>query len=85
MKLIWEPKDIKAGLRYSREGIEEVWTIGYLSYAETDVKYVSVSDQDGRVTAPSTVKHLAAKLTEGEYVPVELLATGYFNGPELPL
>lgn len=75
MQVKWEEKDIKVGRRYSRPNIE-VWIIGYLSYEEDAGKsYVSISESDGMVTKPGTKAEVAEMLTEGRYLPVELLDT----------
>jgi len=73
MKVIWGAEDIKPGRRYSKHGIEETWMIGYISAVDGPVRYVSVSDQDGMVTEPSTKEDLARSLTEHDYLPMELL------------
>ena len=76
MKVIWKAEDIVPGRRYSKEGIKEEWIIGYLSNNYGDNRYVSISDQDGMVTAGTDKESLAARLTEGGYIPVELLKVG---------
>ena len=73
MKVIWESADIVAGRRYSREGLNDTWLIGYLSNETTEKRYVSISMSDGLVTLPKTKETLAYELTENGYVPVELL------------
>jgi hypothetical protein len=73
MKVIWETEDIKPGRRYSKEGIREKWTIGWLSDTDDETRYVSVSDQDGMVTKPRTKEQMAALLSSQAYLPVELL------------
>lgn len=73
MKVIWGPNDIISGRRYSRDGLAEKWIIGCLSTAESDERYVSVSELDGMVTNPHTKEQLAAMLTENAYLPVEIL------------
>ena len=73
MKVIWEVKDITPGRRYSKEGIGEKWIIGYLADQNGAARYVSVSDQDGMVTASKTKEQMAIDLTECGYLPVEVL------------
>ncbi len=73
MKVTWEEKDITPGRKYSKEGMGEKWIIGFLSNVDGAERYVSVSDQDGMVTAPRTKEQMAQTLTEDSYMPVELL------------
>lgn len=61
------------GRRISKPGIEEVWTLGFLSFSEDEAKYVLISDQDGMVTIPKTIEGLVDTLNRGAYYPVELL------------
>lgn len=73
MKVEWEPDDIIPGRRYGRNGLNEVWLIGYLAEANAPRKFVSISMFDGLVTRALTCEELAAELTHAGYVPVEIL------------
>ena len=73
MKCIWEEKDIRTGRRYSRPGLGEDWIIGYLSAADNDRRYCSISTADGLVTAPRSKREFADHLTKEDYLPVELI------------
>ena len=75
MKVEWEAKDIRPGRRYRKEGCGEVWLIGYLAADDTQGRYVSISECDGMVTSGSTKDGLAAMLTAGRYLPVEICNT----------
>lgn len=72
MKVVWEEEDIMVGRRYSRKGIE-TWLIGFLAGGEEGCNYVSVSLADGMVSPAETKAGMARKLTEGAYLPVEVL------------
>lgn len=73
MKVEWEESDIVTGRKYSKKGISEIWMIGHVTHLFGAGKYVSVSLSDGMVTDVFTKEDLAKDLTEGEYVPLELL------------
>lgn len=73
MKVEWEESDIKPGRRYGRPKTAELWIIGFLAGANSDIRYVSISLSDGMVTKPASLAGLAATLTEGGYQPEELL------------
>lgn len=81
MKVTWEAEDIIPGRRYSKPGIQEVWTIGFLAAEQTQVRYVSVSNQDGMVTPPMAKGDLAASLNTSEYIPVELIPGKMVKNP----
>jgi len=68
MRYQWEAKDIKAGTRYTRKGIEEVHMVGYLA-DRLDRQYVSISLQDGMVQPSRSVEEWAAVLTAEGYEP----------------
>jgi hypothetical protein len=72
MKFVWEDSDIVVGSRYSREGVREVWMIGYLP-ALDERRYVSISLSDGMVTHPLYKHEMALSLTGQEYVPEKYL------------
>jgi hypothetical protein len=73
MKVLWEANDIRAGRRYSKDGLNEVWIIGYDPLRPQ--AYFSISLSDGLISngKGSTRDELAADLTTNKYVPVELL------------
>lgn len=73
MKVTWEASDIKAGRRYSKPGISEIWMIGYLAGADEPNRWVSISSEDGMVTLPYTREQMAESLTNAEYLPVEVM------------
>lgn len=73
MKFHWESTDIRAGRKYSRPTIKEIWMVGYLSNVHDDRRYVSISMSDGMVTVPYSAEELATTLTDGRYVPIEFL------------
>lgn len=73
VKVIWDPDDIKPGRRFSKAGIKEKWSIGYISGMSAAARYVTVSDCDGMVTEPRTKEQMAQALTENGYLPIELL------------
>jgi hypothetical protein len=76
MKFIWEENDIKAGTKYSREGLNEVWMIGYMSdfdWNDAKRRHVHVSMEDGMVTTPYNRAEMASMLNEGKYVPLKFL------------
>lgn len=72
MKVIWEPKDIQCGRKYTREGLSETWMIGFLSTEEGAARYVSISDQDGMITRAETKESMAELLTKNDYLPREI-------------
>jgi hypothetical protein len=75
MKVTWDEKDIRAGLRYGRATIRERWIIGYdPTLPAGEKRWVSVSLQDGMVTRAQTAHELAVSLTESGYVPEALLS-----------
>lgn len=76
MKVEWEAEDIVPGRRYGKEGLREKWVIGYLSFADGQERYVSISDQDGMVTEPKAKEQMARNLTENGYLPLELIREG---------
>jgi len=73
MKIIWEAEDIKPGRRYINKDTG-IWLIGYRADADDcRARYVSVSENSGRVTSPYTKEELAGILNENGYVPVDIL------------
>lgn len=73
MKFIWEETDIVGGRKYNRDGLTEIWMIGYQYNEAGNQEYVSISLTDGIVTIPSSKPALAADLTMAGYVPCEFL------------
>lgn len=51
MKYIWEPEDIKPGLRTKPQHAKEVWMVGYDSAVTGEDKYFMVSTLDGMMSA----------------------------------
>lgn len=79
MKVIWDVVDIRVGRRYAKSTSTEEWLIGYLSYSDDDVRYVSISTVDGLVTPPQTAEVLADLLTKNEMFPVEFLKENSYD------
>jgi hypothetical protein len=73
MRITWEEKDIRAGLRYGKSSIRERWIIGYIASSTQEKRWVSVSLMDGMVTPAHSQHELAISLTESGYVPEALL------------
>lgn len=74
MRVTWEEKDIRAGLRYGKATIRERFIIGYdPSLPAGEKRWVSVSLADGMVTRAQSAHELAVSLTESGYVPESLL------------
>lgn len=73
MRVVWEEDDIKPMVQYSRPGLSEKWTIGYVVTAEGPNRYVSISDRDAMVTGSLSKADLAGLLTKEGYLPVELV------------
>jgi hypothetical protein len=72
MKIIWEVEDIKPGRRYINKDTG-IWLIGYRADADDcRARYVSVSENSGRVTSPYTKEELAGILNENGYLPVDI-------------
>lgn len=72
MKIVWEAKDIKVGMLYSKPGIREKWMIGYRYDSKGDRQIVSISMDDGFVTHSTTEEDLARLLTIEGYWPLIL-------------
>lgn len=73
MKIVWEAKDIKVGLLYSKPGIREKWMIGYQYDEQGDRQIVSISMDDGFVTLSTTEDDLARLLNVEGYWPMSLI------------
>lgn len=69
MKYIWEAKDIKTGIMVTKDGISEVWMIGYRVDAEKPDYLTTNSLSDGKVSNVRNATDLAQCLTNGMYVP----------------
>lgn len=72
MKVIWEVKDIRPGIRYKRPGSTETWIIGYLSELGIGGNLVAISLIEGMVLDPISPREFAQFLTEQGFVPVNL-------------
>jgi hypothetical protein len=69
MKYLWEPKDIKQGVKYNVSG-SEIWAIGYTYLNGGPKLYVSVSMHDFNVCCYQSAEEFAARLTEEGAKPV---------------
>lgn len=75
MKITWEENDIYVGRRIGSFAHSEQLIVGYVaeqSSKEPD-RYTIVSLTDGMVNIGHTKASIAKILTDGNYVPVELL------------
>ena len=79
MKFVWEEKDIQAGVRYSREGISEVWIISWMvqDVGPNHAEYLwsSTSLEDGMTTPGSDKANMVRMLNEAAYVPVKFMGS----------
>lgn len=73
MNVIWEPDDIVVGRKVGTKGCGEKWAIGYLASAADNARFVMISTVDFMVDNPKTKTELAQSLTNGGYLPEELL------------
>lgn len=73
MEVKWFSQDIKHGRRVSKDGIEEVWIIGYPAKPKVpDLPRCLISLSDGMVIECANPLALADLLNEGSYVPIEI-------------
>ena len=82
MKFIWEEKDIKGGLRVTKEGIKETWIIGWFPVYKADPRFVLVSLSYGMVdhnyksnetVTGYTRAEMAEMLTKDDYISEDAL------------
>lgn len=78
MRIIWEAKDIKGGVRFGGVG-SETWMIGWPTGKAGF--FVTISLSDGLVTDPALPADIAQRLSQNGYLPIELLP---FAGPACP-
>ena len=71
MKVIWEEDDIIVGRKFMKKGTSEIWIIGYTAFTNGE-KYVTVSLSDGMVTEAINADTMAKRLTQSNYLPIEL-------------
>lgn len=75
MKVTWAEQDVRCGRVFGLPETKERGIIGYDPREEdSHAKYLLVSLADGMVICkPMSKYHIAIRLNEGEYLPVELL------------
>lgn len=73
MKISYEQKDINPGQRYGKPGVEERWIVGYSPGAEEQQRYAMISLADGIIASRGTRADIADTLSDGEYLPAEVL------------
>ncbi len=75
MIVIWQPEDIKVGQRVGRPDCKEAHLIGYNTSPAPDTGSISVliSLEDGHVWKQGTKEEIAKTLSNGHYLPSEIL------------
>jgi hypothetical protein len=73
MRIVYSSGDMKPGTVYGRVDGGERWMVGYDPGAPVDAKYLLFSTSDGMLAYKGGADDVAAFLSRGNYLPVEVL------------